>query len=116
MRRQKIGPLFNFVSQGKPLQDFMLTLTKPGADPAAQSDDFRARLTQWLHRQGDDANGNTQAPVAAGTQVSLRCTEETMQRIERQFAGDILKVDPPAQHMRGTILPPKVDPWDVSKW
>ena len=116
MRRQKISPVFNFVSSGKPLADYTLTLTKPGDDPSSQAEDFRARLTQWLRLQGDDAKGNAEAPAVADARITLRCTEETLGRIERQFAGDILKIDPPAQHMRGTIFPPKVDPWDVSRW
>lgn len=109
MKRRNLSATFNFRSAGKPLNEYTLTLTRP--------DDFCARLTRWLKMQEDDSKGNAEPPRALNnTRLSLRCTEETMARIERQFAGDILSVSPPAKHHRGTIFPPKVDPWDISKW
>lgn len=109
MKKKKIGATFNFHSAGKPLNEYTLTLTRP--------EDFHGRLTRWLQMQGDDAKGNAEAPRALEeTRLSLRCTEETMARIERQFAGDILSVSPPAEHQRGTVYPPKADPWDISRW
>lgn len=113
--KRKIKDQFNQPPQ-RDLQAFTITLTKPQADKTAQADSFAATLDRWLQRQGDMQKGNAQSPVAGVGTVDISCTEETMQRIERQFAGDILRVDPPAQHQRGTIYPPKVDPWDVSKW
>ena len=122
MRKEKLNPCFNFESRGFVLQDYQITLSRPDADPQAQAKDFLARLTRWLRMQGDDWKGNAQAPsiipssLGGNAQLSLSCTEETIQRVERQFAGEILRVTPPARHQRGTIYPPKVDPWDVSKW
>ncbi|MEZ0226648.1 MAG: hypothetical protein ACAH83_18980 [Alphaproteobacteria bacterium] len=111
MKKRNLADLFNFQSRGKTLNDYALTLTR------SQAEDFRLRLTRWLKMQGDDFKGNAEAPRTLDeTRVSLRCTEETMARIERQFAGDILSVSPPAEHHRNTVYPPKVDPWDVSKW
>lgn len=116
----KLYPLFNFCSRGRDLNDYTITLARPQADAAPQAARFAAQLSRWLHGQGDDFKGNATAPEAASAkgqpQVRLRATEEAMVRIERQFAGDILKVDPPAKHIRGAIYPPKVDPWDISKW
>lgn len=109
MKKKDITSLFNFQSRGKPLNDYTLTLTRP--------EDFLARLKRWLQMQGDDAKGNAEAPGKLDdARISLHCTEETMARIERQFAGDILSVSPPAEHHRNTVYPPKVDPWDISKW
>lgn len=121
MKNKDIRIAFNFCARGKALQDYTLTLTKPDGRPATQAEDFRARLTQWLRLQGDDFKGNAEAPVATApdgrnARVALRCTEDTLVRVERQFAGDILRIEPPAKHMRGTVYPPKVDPWDTSKW
>ncbi len=122
MRNNKISPFFNFKSRGRKLGDFTLTLTLPTGDPQTQAEDFSARLTAWLARQSEDFKGNAEAPaIAAPTadgnaRLTLRCTEDAMARIERQFAGDILRVDPPARHACGAIYPPKVDPWDISKW
>lgn len=113
--KRKIKDQFNKPPQ-RDLQAFTITLTKPEADTAAQAASFAATLDRWLQRQGDMQKGNAQNPVAGAGTVAISCTEETMQRIERQFAGKILRVDPPAQHQRGTIYPPKVDPWDISKW
>lgn len=120
--KRKISLAFNFVSRGRELNDYTVTLSRPEADPQRQADAFCARLSRWLRMQGDDVNGNAQAPEAlppseaGNARLHLRCTEEAMLRIERQFAGDILGVAPPALHQRGTIYPPKVDPWDISKW
>jgi hypothetical protein len=117
MAKQKLSDLFNFVARSKALQDYTVTLTRPDADLVAQAGDFRERLMNWLRLQGDDFKGNAEAPIVAKDgKVSLRCTEDTVARIERQFAGDILRVDPPARHARGAVYPPKVDPWDISKW
>lgn len=101
---------FNFVAKGKELQDFTITLVR------GEADEFRLTLARWLQKQQDDKNGNTKEPSVADGKVTLRCNEETLARVERQFASDILKTDPPAQHIRGAVIPPKVDPWDVSKW
>ena len=109
MKHKDITSLFNFVSRGRELNDYTLTLTRP--------ENFCPRLTRWLQMQGDDFKGNAEAPKELdNARLSLRCTEETMSRIERQFAGDILSVSPPAEHHRNAVYPPKVDPWDVSKW
>ncbi|TAL35928.1 MAG: hypothetical protein EPN97_06720 [Alphaproteobacteria bacterium] len=117
MKRTNISATFNFCSAGKTLNEYTLTLTQPDAGALARPEDFPARLTRWLQMQGDDAKGNAEAPKSLeNARVSLRCTEETMARIERQFAGDILSVSPPAEHQRGTVYPPKLDPWDISKW
>ncbi len=113
--KRKIKDQFNKPPQ-RDLQAFTITLTNAEADTAAQVASFTATLDRWLQRQGDMQKGNAQNPVAGAGTVAISCTEETMQRIERQFAGNILRVDPPAQHVRGTVYPPKVDPWDVSKW
>jgi hypothetical protein len=112
MKKEKSELLipFNFVAKGKALQDFSITLVRGTAD------DFRLTLARWLQKQQDDISGNTKEPAVADGKVTLRCTEETMMRIERQFATDILRTDPPAKHIRGTVFPPKVDPWDASKW
>jgi hypothetical protein len=121
MPKKDIRIAFNFCSRGKRLQDYTVTLTKEDGKSTAKVEAFRLRLTQWLRMQGDDFKGNAEEPLAARTtagdpRLLLRCTEEAMARIERQFAGDILRVEPPALHQRGTIFPPKVDPWDTSKW
>lgn len=123
MRRdvQKITDLFNYEARGKKLASFTLTLARPEKDIASQSARFAETLARWLMMQGDDFKGNAQKPAAAEAsggyaRVSIMATEEAMARIERQFAGDILRTDPPAQHVRGAIYPPKVDPWDISKW
>lgn len=118
---ERISPLFNYVSRGRELCDYTITLSRPAADLAAQAESFAATLSRWLHMQGDDFKGNAKEPKPAAStngnaRVSISCTEETMARIERQFAGDILRADPPALHARGTVYPPKVDPWDISKW
>ena len=113
--KRKIKDQFNKPPQ-RDLQAFTITLTKPEQDVGAQAASFATTLDRWLQRQGDMHKGNAQSPVAGAGTVAISCTEETMHRIERQFAGNILRVDPPAQHMRGTVYPPKVDPWDVSKW
>jgi hypothetical protein len=110
MQDKNIRIPFNFCARGKTLRDYMITLTKPDGRPATQAADFSLRLTQWLRLQGDDFKGNAEAPVTASpdgrnARVALRCTEETLVRVE-----------PPANHMRGTVYPPKVDPWDTSKW
>lgn len=117
----RITDLFNFVSRDKQLDGFTITLTRPAPDLAAQAEDFAERLTKWLMMSGDDFKGNAKAPAAAAVEggnarVTISATEETMARIERQFAGDILRVDPPAKEVRGAVYPPPVDPWDVSKW
>lgn len=117
----KIADLFNFVSRGKELTTYTLTLSRPEQDLDAQAQNFADTLTRWLHMQGDDFKGNAKLPkaadaVGANARVSIEATEEMMARIERQFGGDILKSDPPPQHARGTVYPPKVDPWDVTKW
>src|SRR3569832_96365 len=101
MKHRRITELFNFESRGRALNDYTITLTRPGADRGAQAEDFAERLTRWLQMQGDDYKGNARRPAAADGTVALSCTEETMARIERQFAGDILRVDPPATHVRG---------------
>ncbi|HYD17885.1 MAG TPA: hypothetical protein VEF76_05360 [Patescibacteria group bacterium] len=117
--KRKLREEFNTPPQ-RDLQPFKITLTKPAADLAAQGADFKRRLGRWLERQGDMHKGNAVAPDAGVTTthatVSISCTEETIARIERQFGGEILRVDPPAKHVRGAIYPQPVDPWDVSKW
>jgi hypothetical protein len=121
-RKRRPGPDFNFVSRGRKLDDYTVALARPEPDAARQAAEFCARLSRWLRMQGDDAKGNAEAPVTLApseqgdARLRLRCTEEAMLRIERQFAGEILSVAPPAAHQRGTIYPPKVDPWDISKW
>lgn len=121
-RRTKLSPFFNFQAQGRSLGEYTITLCRPTGQPEAQAEDFKLRLMRWLQLQGDDRKGNAQEPHAVPAaadgyaRVSLSCTEETMLRIERQFAGDILAVAPPPQHQRGTVYPPRVDPWDITKW
>lgn len=119
-RIERISPVFNYVARGRELCDYTITLARPSSDLAAQAEGFAATLSRWLHMQADDFKGNAEEPQPASSttnaRVSVRCTEETMARIERQFAGDILRTDPPAQHVRGAVYPPKVDPWDISKW
>lgn len=118
---RKITDLFNYEARGKKLDSFTITLARPEKDLPAQSARFAETLARWLMMQGDDFKGNAQKPAVADAadgyaRVSIAATEEAMARIERQFAGEILRADPPAQHVRGAIYPPKVDPWDISKW
>ncbi|MBI1215526.1 MAG: hypothetical protein GC185_06885 [Alphaproteobacteria bacterium] len=111
-----------FNDRGKQHESYTITLTRPAPDLAAQAEDFCERLSLWLTKQGEGFKGEAKAPEAAAVsnegnaRVSIQCTERAIALIERQFGTDILKVDPPAQHVRGAIYPPKVDPWDVSKW
>lgn len=118
--RRKITPPFN--SSAQTLSDYTLTLTKPDGNPQAQAEDFCARLSRWLQMNGEDAKGNTKlpetlAPTASGNaRLGIHCTEEMLCRIERQFAGDVLSIAPPAEFQRGTVFPPQVDPWDVKYW
>ncbi len=120
--KQKISPVFNYQTDAqKQLSAYTITLTRPAADLATQSDAFRTTLERWLRMQQDDQKGNAEKPAvtaaeAGHARVTIRTTEETMARIERQFGGDILRTDPPAEHARGLVKPSKVDPWDVSKW
>src|SRR6187455_615252 len=91
MPKKDIRIAFNFCSRGKPLQDYTVTLTKADGKSPAKVEGFRARLTQWLRMQGDDFKGNAEEPLTARTaegnlRLVLRCTEEAMARIERQFA------------------------------
>ena len=115
--RRKIAPTFNAAVQDA--EDFTIVLTKPEADTAAQAERFKNKLSRWLLMQGEQ---NAEAPAVAApnaagnAQVTIRCTEAALLRIERQFAGDILRVEPLPQHQRGTIYPPKVDPFDVRFW
>lgn len=114
---RKLAPYFNAAVQGK--QDYTITLTKPEADPARQAEAFCKRLDRWLclqHETGAEPPVAAAAAPAGNAQLAIRCTEAAMLKIERQFAGEILRVDPPAEHQRGTIYPPKVDPWDVRYW
>ena len=114
-----------FNDRGKEHESYTLTLTRPAADAegaTAQAEDFCDRLSRWLALQGEGFEGNAKMPEAAApantgnARVAIDCTEATLALIERHFAADILKIDPPAQHVRGAVYPPKVDPWDVSKW
>jgi hypothetical protein len=114
----KLTPAFNAANSAQ--QDYLLVLTRPAADLAAQAEEFRARLERWLYLQGEDAKKTfsqlAAAPGEGNARVTLTCTEALMAHIERQFAGDILRVEPPAQHARGAVYPPKVDPFDVRFW
>lgn len=119
----KITDRFNYVSRNKQLNSYAITLTRPQADFAAQAqaEGFAETLARWLMNQGDDFKGNAKKPQAitaegGNARVALEATEETMARIERQFASGILRADPPAEHARGAIYPPKADPFDISKW
>jgi hypothetical protein len=119
--KRSLQPAFRDL--GRPHEKFTITLTRPESGAgAAQSEDFRARLERWLLLHGAGQKGEAKTPEtlpAADTgngRLSIECTERMMALIERQFASDILRVDPPARHVRGAIYPPKVDPWDVSKW
>jgi len=117
----KKSPAFN--DAAKPaLNDYTIVLTKPDGTPDAQAAAFAAKLDRWLNLHGDAAAKTTEAPAATApnsngnAQVTIKCTEAVLVRIERQFAGDILATLPPPEHARGTIYPPKVDPWDVRFW
>jgi hypothetical protein len=117
----KITDRFNFVSRDKDLTAYTLTLTRPAADLDAQAGSFADTLARWLMMQGEDFKGNAKKPEATtaeggNARVRIEATEEMMARIERQFGGDILRADPPPAHARGTVYPPKVDPFDISKW
>jgi hypothetical protein len=120
--KSEITPAFNFKSRGRQLNEYTLTLARPQEDLVAQGEGFRTTLARWLRMQGDDFKGNAQEPITlapsteGNARVGIRCTEEMMARIERQFGGDVLRADPPPAHARATVYPPKVDPWDVSKW
>lgn len=111
-----------FNDRGHKLNAYTIEITRPAADPQAQAGDFIGRLDRWLMLQGEDFKGRAKtpeviAPSANGNaQIRIECTEAAMAAIERQFASDILRVNPPAEHIRGAVYPPKVDPWDVSKW
>jgi len=114
---RELAPYFNAAVEGK--QDYTIVLTKPEKDLTQQAERFRARLHRWLclHQETGAEPPAVTTPSAAGqAQLTIRCTEAALLRIERQFAGEILRVDPPAEHQRGTIYPPKVDPWDVRYW
>jgi hypothetical protein len=112
MKKENNGLLvpFNFVACGKELQDFSITLVRGDAES------FRLTLARWLQMHHEDTGGNAKEPGVAGGKVTIRCTGEMLGRIERQFASDILCTDPPPRGARGAIFPPKVDPFDVSKW
>lgn len=111
-----------FNDHGFTLNTYTIEITRPAENLQAQAEDFFGRLDRWLMLQGLDFKGRAKtpeviAPSANGNaQIRIECTEAAMAAIERQFAGDILRVDPQAQHIRGALIPPKVDPWDVSKW
>ena len=111
-----------FNDRGHRLNEYTIQITRPAENLQAQAEDFFGRLDRWLMLQGLDFKGRAKtpeviAPSANGNaQIRIECTEAAMAAIERQFAADILRVDPQAQHIRGSIIPPKVDPWDVSKW
>ncbi|MDE1153216.1 MAG: hypothetical protein PW788_11830 [Micavibrio sp.] len=104
------------------LNDYTIVLTKPDGAPDAQAAAFAAKLDRWLHMHGDAQSGTAKAPVHStpgakgNAQVTITCSEAVLSRIERQFAGDILETLPPPEHARGTIYPPKVDPFDVRFW
>lgn len=112
MKKQKSGLFvpFNFVARGKELQDFTITLVRGEAEA------FRLTLARWLQMHHEDTNGNAREPGVTDGKVTIRCTDEMLGRIERQFASDILRTDPPPVGARGAIFPPKVDPFDISKW
>lgn len=122
--RDKInnGIRSRFNDRGHRLNAYTIHVTRPAKDPQAQAEDFCGRLDCWLMLQGEDFKGHAKTPeiIAPSTngnaQLRIECTEAAIARIERQFASDILRITPPAEHTRGALYPPKVDPWDVSKW
>ncbi len=109
--KRKLSPAFNAPQQS--LSAYSIVLVK---QDAATAEAFATRLSRWLLLQGDGQAGRAEKPATSGSQVTINCTEAVMASIERQFAGDILKTLPPPEHIRGTVYPPKVDPWDVSLW
>lgn len=103
------------------LLDFTITLTPCDTDAQKRAEDFARRLQRWplvrrhLPRQ---KLAKAEAGVNDNGQPVLRvqATELLIMDIERQFAGDILKVDPKVDPIPPSHRKRPVDPFDVRYW
>jgi len=103
------------------LFDFTITLTPRGEDPQKRAEAFQRRLLRWplvRHNLPRQKLAKVEAGVneSGQPQLKVQATELLIMDIQRQFAGDILKVDPPVD-----LIPPShrkrpVDPFDVRYW
>lgn len=102
--------------------DFTLTLVPTSGDALARAQAFKATLERWpLLRHTQDARvrlDSASADVSASgqPQVKIKATEAALQDIQRQFAGDILKVNPQPDPVPPSRRVRPVDPFDVRFW
>ncbi|MFN7113422.1 MAG: hypothetical protein ACK4PK_03595 [Alphaproteobacteria bacterium] len=100
--------------------DFTLTLTGPAAGAEGRAETLAAAIRRWpqLRGTGDRWVSDVRAQLSetGAGQVVLKATEPAILDIQRQFATDILRVDPQPD----VILPSRrrkpVDPFDVRFW
>lgn len=103
------------------LFDFTITLTSRGDDAQKRAAAFQRQLERWplirhnlprhkLARAEAGVNDNGQP------QVKVQATELLIMDIQRQFAGDILKIAPPVDSIPPSHRKRPVDPFDVRYW
>jgi hypothetical protein len=103
------------------LFDFTITLTPRGDDAQKRAEAFQRQLERWpLIRQNLPRHKLAKAEAGVNDKgqpvLTVQATELLIMDIQRQFAGDILKVDPQVD-----VIPPShrkrpVDPFDVRYW
>lgn len=100
--------------------DFTLTLTGPAAGAEARAETLAAALQHWpqLRGTGDSLVSDVRVQVSdtGAGQVVLKATEPAILDIQRQFATDILRVDPQPDVILPSRRPQPVDPFDIRFW
>lgn len=101
--------------------DFTITLTGRGDDTIYErAQDLAKAIRRWpqLRGTGDRLVSDVEAFLTetGGAQVRLKATETAMLDILRQFATEILRVEPEIDVIPPSHRPKPVDPFDVRFW
>jgi hypothetical protein len=100
--------------------DFTLTVTGPAAEAQARAEGLAAAILRWpqLRGTGDRLVSDVRAQLSetGAGQVVLKATEPTILDLQRQFATDILRIDPQPDMIPPSRRPKPVDPFDVRFW
>lgn len=100
--------------------DFTLTLTGSAVDSLARAEGLAAAIVRWpqLRGTGDRLVSDVRARLSETGigQVVLKATEPAILDLQRQFATDILRIDPQPDMILPSRRPKPVDPFDVRFW
>lgn len=100
--------------------DFTLTLTGAASGALARAEGLAAAIARWpqLRGTGEKLVSDVRAQLSdtGAGQVVLKATEPAILDIHRQFATDILRVDPQPDVILPSHRPKPVDPFDVRFW